>query len=110
MKLSPFALLFGCVSLSLAGSNWPQYRGPQASGLAEEAAAPVHWNLEKHENLLWRTPIPGLSHSSPILWNDRLYLVTAVRPGQASLKVGLYGDIQSAQDQESHQWRLVAIN
>src|ERR1044071_3698312 len=90
--------------------NWPQFRGPQAGGVDSRAPAPTTWTVEKGKNIRWRTPIPGLAHSSPILWNDRIYVATAVRPGKADLKVGLYGDIDSANDQEPHEWRLLALD
>ncbi len=93
----------------LIGGNWPQFRGPQASGVDAGTPAPLHWDLKSGENVRWKTPIPGLAHSSPILWNDTIYLATAVRPGQEKLKVGLYGDIESVKDKSSHQWRLLAI-
>lgn len=92
-----------------ASSNWPQFRGPQASGVVE-SRTPDRWNVETGENIRWQTAITGLAHASPIIWGNRVYLTTAVRPGQAALKVGLYGDIASANDQDSHQWRLVAID
>jgi outer membrane protein assembly factor BamB len=62
------------------------------------------------ENVLWRTPIPGLGHASLIVWGDRVYVATAVKAGKAELKVGLYGDINSVAERESHQWRLLAID
>ena len=90
MKIPAFLLLLGSITLSIvAESNWPQYRGPQASGVSDGAAAPTHWDIETGENILWRTAIPGLAHSSPIVWNEQVYVVTAVRPGKADLKVGL---------------------
>ncbi|HTI71804.1 MAG TPA: PQQ-binding-like beta-propeller repeat protein [Candidatus Limnocylindria bacterium] len=97
-------------TISLVAGNWPQFRGPQACGVDTNGVAPIHWNIESGENLLWRTTIPGLSHASPILWNDRVYVATAVRPGKADLKVGLYGDIESADDTGSQQWRLIAVD
>lgn len=103
---------FACAALtsfSLSAANWPQFRGPQASGLDTNAAAPVTWNVEKGENVRWQAAVPGLAHSSPIIWGERIYVTTAVRPGKAELKVGLYGDIQSAEDTDSHQWRLLAF-
>ncbi len=100
--------LFLCFN-ALAG-NWPQFRGPQASGLDTDAPAQVRWDVDQGQNVRWRTPIAGLGHSSPIVWDDRIYVTTALRPGKADLKVGLYGDINSADDQEVHQWRLIAIN
>jgi outer membrane protein assembly factor BamB len=54
--------------------------------------------------------LPGLAHATPIHWDERKYIITAVRPGKAELKVGLYGDIDSADDQAPHQWRLLAID
>ena len=90
--------------------DWPQFRGPQASGVDGSAPALTRWNAESGEGVLWKTPIPGLAHSSPIVWSNRVYAATAIRPGQAELKVGLYGDIASANDQEPHQWRLLALD
>jgi outer membrane protein assembly factor BamB len=98
---------------SLAGGecrgDWPQFRGPQASGVEISRAVPTEWNLESGRNVRWKMPIPGLAHASPIVWGDRVYVATAVSPGQAELKVGLYGDIGSANDQERHQWRLLSL-
>ncbi|HYV00161.1 MAG TPA: PQQ-binding-like beta-propeller repeat protein [Pyrinomonadaceae bacterium] len=105
------SLFFGLVTaIELSAGNWPQFRGPQASGVDASAATPTQWDVEKGENIQWKTAIPGLAHSSPIIWGDRVYVTTAVRPGKADLKVGLYGDIASANDQDSHQWRLLALD
>jgi hypothetical protein len=102
------ALMLGAIS-SLA-ANWPQFRGSQASGVDSNRAAPTNWNIQAGTNVRWRTPIPGLAHASPIVWNDRVYVTTAVQPGKADLKVGLYGDIGSADDQVEHEWRLLALD
>ena len=59
-----------------AGS-WPSFRGQQASGIAERQNLPDRWDPKTGENILWRTPIPGLAHSSPIVWGDRIFLTTA---------------------------------
>lgn len=91
-------------------ADWPQFRGPDACGVDTTAQTPVHWNIAKGQNLLWRTPIPGLAHSSPIIWGNVIYLTTAVGPGNQDVKVGLYGDITPADDQDSHQWRLLAVD
>jgi outer membrane protein assembly factor BamB len=102
--------LAAAIGLPVQAANWPQFRGAQASGVDASRAAPTQWNVESKENIRWRTPVPGLSHASPIVWNDRVYLTTAVRPGKADLKVGLYGDIASANDQVEHEWRLLALD
>jgi hypothetical protein len=54
-----------------AGS-WPSFRGPQAAGVADGQQLPDRWNIKTGENILWRTTIPGLGHSSPIVWGNRL--------------------------------------
>ena len=51
-----------------AEGSWPSFRGPHAAGVAEGQHLPDHWNGETGENILWRTPIPGLAHSSPVVW------------------------------------------
>ncbi len=104
------ALLLFCDSLVAAAVNWPQFRGPDASGVSDDPA-PVTWNVESGENIRWQTPIPGLGHACPIVWQDRIYVATAVNPGKKSqLKVGLYGDINSYTENESHQWRLLCLD
>jgi outer membrane protein assembly factor BamB len=93
-----------------AESNWPQFRGPQASGVSKHAA-PLRWDLESGENIRWQTPVPGLAHASPILWHDRIYVATVVKPGaKPDLKVGLYGDGDSYKEKEPHQWRMVCLD
>jgi outer membrane protein assembly factor BamB len=109
----PHLLLVGVAwliaSTASFGKNWPQYRGPQASGVDETRPLPTTWNIETGENILWQTPIPGLAHSAPIVWGNRVYVATAVQPGKSELKVGLYGDIASVKENESNQWRLLAL-
>jgi outer membrane protein assembly factor BamB len=116
MKLQPafltlaFSAFFFCRCFGAAGVNWPQFRGPQASGVSQDAA-PLTWNLATGENVRWQTPIPGLAHASPIVWENRLYLTTAVRPdAKAELKIGLYGAGDSYKEKESHQWRLLCLD
>jgi outer membrane protein assembly factor BamB len=104
------SLILLAAALPLAAANWPQFRGPKASGVDTNSAAPTRWNLATREQVRWQTPIPGLAHASPILWKDRVYVTTAVGPGKAELKVGLYGDIDSARDQGRHQWRVLALD
>ena len=94
---------------STFAANWPQFRGPQASGLDTSTPLPTRWDVEKGENVRWQTPIPGLAHASPIVWGDRVYVATAVKPGTSELKTGLYGDIEPLTEDEKHQWRLLAL-
>ena len=94
--------------------EWPSFRGPHASGVAADARPPLTWSISAATNVAWRTPIPGLGHSSPIVWGDRIYLTTAVSTNPASLAVKL-GDsdvagIDPAKDIVPHAWQLVALD
>src|ERR1051326_6070978 len=111
MKLVHF-LALSLLSLSTFASspNWPQFRGPDASGLSDQAA-PTRWDLETGKNVRWQKSIPGLGHACPIIWQDRVYIATAVKPsGRPDLKIGIYGDGASYQEKEPHQWRLLCLD
>jgi outer membrane protein assembly factor BamB len=94
----------------LFADEWNQFRGSRASGLDTSGPTPTTWNTETGKNVLWKASIPGLAHSAPIIWDDRIYITTAVGPGNSELKVGLYGDIGAAEDSGHHEWRLLAFN
>jgi outer membrane protein assembly factor BamB len=92
-------------------TGWPGFRGPHARGIAEGYATPTRWNVETGENIKWRTPVPGLAHSSPAIWGDRLFVTSAIREnGEAPLKVGLYGDIAPASDDVEQSWIVYAVD
>lgn len=108
----PFVLLAAAHG-AFAQANWPQFRGVNANGLAQpwESPTPATWDIEKGENVLWKKPVPGLGHSSPVIWGDRLFVTTAVnRKKEATLKVGLYGDPASADDNDFQQWKIYCFN
>ena len=91
--------------------SWPTFRGLNASGVADGQHLPDKWNGITGENILWRTQIPGLAHSSPVVWGDRIFVTSAIssRPG-ATFKRGLYGDGDASDDRSRHQWVLYAID
>ena len=77
-KISSSLLMVGLLVIPVAAQqNWPSFRGPSGSGIAEGFPAPVSWDMEKAENIRWKTPIPGLGHSSPVIWGDRIFVTTA---------------------------------
>lgn len=106
------AALVICSLAQIAGraTEWPQFRGPAASGVDASKALPIEWNVETGKNVRWQTPIPGLGHSCPIVWSNRIYLTTAVAVGDPELKVGLYGDIEPVEENAAQQWRLLALD
>jgi hypothetical protein len=94
-----------------AGQNWPSFRGSSASGVAEGYRLAVKWDIEQSENILWKTEIPGLGHSSPIVWGNRIFITTAVKDnGESTLKVGLYGDVKSAKEENVFNWYVYCID
>jgi outer membrane protein assembly factor BamB len=91
--------------------NWGQFRGPGATGVAEGKPTPVRWNVSTGENILWKTPIPGLAVSSPIVWGDRVYVTTAISSDpNARLRHGLYGEIEPSDDVSPHTWKVYALD
>src|SRR6188768_1025954 len=98
------------ISLSSVAADWPQFRGPRASGVETNKAIPTEWNVEGGKNVQWQTPLPGLGHASPIISGDRIYIATAVGASDKELKVGLYGDIDPIEENGKYQWRLLAVD
>jgi outer membrane protein assembly factor BamB len=64
-----------------AEDNWPTWRGPFGTGVGPHADPPVEWDEET--NVRWKTALPGLGHSSPVVWGDRIFLTTAIPVGDA---------------------------
>ena len=64
---------------SEAHRSWPQWRGPLGTGEAPHASPPIRWS--ETENIRWRVALPGLGHSTPIVWDDVIYVTTAVTTG-----------------------------
>jgi len=91
--------------------HWPSFRGPSASGLALGFETVEGFDVEKGENVLWRVEVPGLAHSSPVIWGERIYLTTAVKEGEdPELKVGLYGSVESVEDDLVHEMRVLCLD
>ena len=91
--------------------HWPSFRGLEAAGSAEKQNLPDNWNPATGANVLWRTPIPGLAHSSPIVWGDTLFVTSAISSrANATFKPGLYGDGDASDDRSAQRWMLYAID
>ncbi|MEO8025059.1 MAG: PQQ-binding-like beta-propeller repeat protein [Bryobacteraceae bacterium] len=111
MRLNTLPVLLWSASVVLAAaSDWPQFRGPGASGVGSGSPA-VEWNGESGKNILWKTEIPGLGHSSPIIWGDKMFVTSAVsESGDAALKVGLYGDIKPVENEGPQSFNVYCID
>lgn len=109
-RLAPLLLLLPS-SAAAGPQDWPSFRGPGARGIADGSALPERWDLEKGENVRWRTPIAGLAHSSPVIQGERIFLTSAVRKsGPAELKVGLYGDPSPEESEGEHDFVVLALD
>ena len=91
--------------------SWPSFRGDRAAGVAEGQNLPERWDAEKGVGVKWKTAIPGLAHSSPVVWGERVYVTTAVSSrGGDSFRHGLYGDGDASDDRSPQQWKLYALD
>jgi outer membrane protein assembly factor BamB len=71
------AFVFFC--LVLAANDWPNWRGPNHDGVAR-GTAPREWSESK--NVAWKAEIPGRGHSSPVIWENRIFVTTAIPKGE----------------------------
>lgn len=94
-----------------AAQQWPAFRGANASGNGDGAPTPVTWNVATGDNVRWKTPIPGVAVSSPIVWGDRVFVSTAVSSDpDVGIRTGQYGDVEPIDDASPHSWRLYALD
>jgi outer membrane protein assembly factor BamB len=99
------------VSLNTRAQNWPQFRGPGASGVVEGQPSAVTWDAPKSVNTRWKTLIPGLAHSSPVVWGNKVFVTTAITSGaKDETRYGLYGDVAPVKDDPKHTWKVIALD
>ncbi len=116
MKISPLLQLFANVplALSLAGQTalaadsaadrfWPQWRGPLATGAAPLADPPLTWS--ETNNVKWKTPIPGEGNSTPIIWDNRIFILSAIATGRKPA-VPVVADAPN----EIYQWVVICLD
>ena len=72
---------------------WPQWRGPLATEVTPDGDPPVRWSEE--ENIRWKVPIPGKGSASPIVWDDKVFVLTAVATGEeGTQREGLFSRLR----------------
>ncbi|HVF86455.1 MAG TPA: PQQ-binding-like beta-propeller repeat protein [Pyrinomonadaceae bacterium] len=104
-----FVICLTTVSVARA-QNWPSFRGKNASGVAEGRKTPVTWDGVKSVNVRWKTPIPGLSHASPVVWGSRVFVITAISDGAKPTFVAKDRGIGLARDDVKHAWRVYCLD
>lgn len=102
---------------SAAGeANWPQWRGPDGSGISTERGLPEEWGETK--NVRWKTPLPGKGHSSPVVWGKRVFVTTAIEgavvPGAKAVEHKVEGQVWKHPDSvgadRKHTLKVIALD
>jgi outer membrane protein assembly factor BamB len=104
-----FTVLMSAIGVAQA-QNWPQFRGPGATGVTEGLAKPAKFDAPASQNVRWKTAIPGLSHASPVVWGNKVFVVTAVSAGKDETRFGLFGDVAPVKDDPKHTWKVYALD
>jgi outer membrane protein assembly factor BamB len=91
--------------------QWPAYRGYMSSGVLDNANLPETFDPEKSINIKWKIALPGLGHSSPVIWDDKLFVTTAVSlADNKGIKTGIFGDGMPVPDSSVHDWKVYCID
>jgi outer membrane protein assembly factor BamB len=94
-----------------APAPWPSFRGPNASGNGDGQGAVTEWDAASGKHIKWKTPIPGFSTASHVVWGDRVFVVTAVSSGgDTTFRTGLYGDVTPVEDLSEHTWKVYGLD
>jgi outer membrane protein assembly factor BamB len=97
--------------VAVSSANWPGFRGTGSRGVADGQHPPLSWDIAKGENVAWRTKIPGFGNSCPVIWGDRLFVTSAVSAdGNRDVRIGLYGDVDSVEDDSVYEFVLYCLN
>ena len=105
--------ILACVTAgaTVSAQNWPAFRGANAAGTADGKPTAVKWNVPAKEGVAWMTPVDGVAVSSPIVWDNRVFVSTAVGSDpKQGIRTGLYGDVEPVNDSSKHTWKLVALD
>ncbi len=108
--LAAAVLWLGAALPLVAAENWPQFRGADSLGVADNANLPDHWS--DTENVAWKTDVAGRGWSSPIVWGDKIFLSTVVNLGEEEEpKKGLYfGGNRPKPPESEHEWKVVCLD
>jgi len=77
-----FVLFFPIFQQVTSAENWPNWRGPRGDGTSQDKLVPVKWDATTGDGVVWKSKLPGVGHSSPIVWNDRIFLTTCFEESQ----------------------------
>ncbi len=110
VSLLVVALALGTATRDSSAQDWPSFRGPAARGVADGQNLPGDWDVKAGRNVRWKADVPGVGHSSPIVWGDRVFVTTAVPAEDPTLVLGDKGGIDLASDKPPISWRLLCFD
>lgn len=88
LKVIPGLLVLMCSLYPAWPQNWPQWRGPEANGISQEVGVPLRWGSV--ENILWKVKLPGRGMSTPIIWEDRVFITSQIGNGVVEVSSARY--------------------
>jgi len=88
-SIIPAVLLVLFVVSSATAENWPSWRGPENQGISSEKDVPTRWSPDK--NIAWRLPMPGAAGSTPVVWDDHIFLTSVADDDLILMCVGTDG-------------------
>ena len=94
----------------LIAQHWPAFRGPTGSGVADAQPLRTSWDAPRSTAILWKTALPGLGHSSPVVWGDRVFVTAAVSSSPNRHHNPKDEGVQPANDAAAHEWRVLALD
>ena len=118
-------LLLGCIHLLLVAGisaagpgddalgNWPQWRGPLATGEAPGGNPPIRWS--ETANVRWKIPIPGKGLATPVIWKDQIFILTAVETDKKAdaknqQSMPLWMRTQASTTNKVHAFTILSLN
>lgn len=110
-----FSVLLFVPAMSVADddTNWTGFRGNGSTGVAAGFATPLQWDATDSADsaIVWKADIPGLGHSSPSIFGDRVFLATATpTDGEANLQLGRSGNIKAAEGDGEQTWAVLCYD
>jgi outer membrane protein assembly factor BamB len=91
--------------------QWTAYRGRLSSGVLDNANLPESFDISKMINVRWKVEIPGLGLSSPVIWDNKIFITSAIsQADRDGFKPGIYGDISPVRDSSVHEWKVYCID
>ncbi len=103
-------IVAAAVFTAAAQTNWPQFRGEQSLGVASNRNLPTTWST--NQNVAWKTTVPGLGWSSPVVWGDKIFVTSVIRDGEVEPpKKGLYfGGERRTPSTNTQHWMVYAFD